>query len=156
MPPNTSYFVRARQKTRSPAEVQRRRYLEMPSKGTSRATSSTIVSMACSRTPWRFCAPDWPPSLWESLTAVCEMPASVSTTEHCLGSSSARRCITIIRQPPAGCVAYPAQHRTASSPWLATMTVEWQTNVRSLHMRSVGHSQEDVEGLGVHHELLHC
>ena len=78
-----------------------------------------------------------------------------SREQHCLGSLSVRRCITLTRQPPAGCIAYPAQHRTASFPCLATiMAVEWQTNIRSLHIREVDHSQEDEEDLGVHHELL--
>ena len=91
IPPTTSYaYAQAKRPAAlQPAGVLRHRYLEVPSKGTSCATSLTIVSMACSRMPWRFCAPDWPPSLWNSLTAWCEMPAPVSSTAWAHSQSGA-------------------------------------------------------------------
>jgi hypothetical protein len=121
--PITSYFVRARQKTRSPAACMSTttsvpRSLA-PSKGTSCATLFNncfdgVQPHAVALLRAGLAA--------ESLGVADSLVRDAGSREqHCLGSLSVRRCITLTRQPPAGCIAYPAQHRTASCPCLATM-----------------------------------
>jgi hypothetical protein len=141
-PPENTSYLDARQKTRRLAygQVQPRRYLEAPRKGTSSATSLTIArwrAAACRgalahRTGRRVSG------IADSFA--CEMPGTVSSTAW--AAPKPRRRVTITRQPPARCIAdkvkpqgrlpSPTSHRLV--PWLTTMTAEWQTNTRLLHV----------------------
>jgi hypothetical protein len=103
-PENTSYLY-ARQKTRRLAygQVQPRRYLEAPRKGTSSATSLTIDR-------WRAaaCRDALARRTGRRVSGIAdsfeyEMPGTVSSTAW--AASKPRRRVTITRQPPARCIA---------------------------------------------------